>query len=128
MNPFFSQRRIADHAPIIQRNVDRLCQRLESEFQSQNRPLVLNDMWGCLTSDTVVSYCFERDYNFIEDPNFHAEFPQAMVDLVEGVHIVTQFTWISTLFQSLPDSVVGFMQPSMKSVIDFNNVSLSSQT
>lgn len=123
MNPFFSQRKIAEYAPTIQNHVDRLCSRLTNEYANKDRVLVLNDVWGCLTSDTVVGYCFERSYHFLDEPDFKASFPAAMEDLVSGVHYVTQFPWLSTLFQNLPDSTVRFLQPSMRSVIEFNKVS-----
>ena len=124
LNPFFSQRKITDYSPVIQDHIERLCSRMQGEYAGKNRPLVLNDVWGCLTSDTVVGYCFEREYHFIDEPDFKASFPQAMEDLVNGVHWVTQFPWLSTLFQTLPDPLVGALQPSMKSVIDFDNVGI----
>lgn len=122
LNPFFSQKRIAEYSPVIQGHVERLSERFAAEFQGKRRILVLNDVWGCLTSDTVVGYAFEREYHFIEEPTFQSEFPQAMTDLVDGVHLVTQFPWMSTLFQNLPDWIVGAMSPGMKSVLRFNAV------
>lgn len=122
LNPFFSQKKIAEYSPVIANHVERLCERFATEYAGRHRPLVLNDVWGCLTSDTVVGYCFEREYHFIEEPDFKSRFPQAMTDLVDGVHLVTQFSWLSLVFQSLPDWLVGAIQPSMKSVISFNNV------
>ena len=122
LNPFFSQRKITEYSPVIQEHIQRLCSRIENEYAGNSRPLVLNDVWGCLTSDTVVGYCFERSYHFIDEQNFKASFPIAMEDLVNGVHYVTQFPWLSTTFQTLPGWILAALQPSMKSVIDFNNV------
>ncbi len=123
MNSILSQKKIAEHAPVIQDHVNTLCNRLANKYAGKNRVLILNDLWGCLTSDTVVGYCFERSYHFIEEPDFKASFPTATEDLVDGVHYVTQFPWLSSLAQNLPDSIVGFLSPPMRSVSDFNNVS-----
>lgn len=125
LSPFFSVRKISEHGSMIQSHIDRLCSRLSNEYEGKNRVLALNDMWACLTSDTAVCYCFEQSYHFIDKPEFKASFATAVEDLMNGVHYLTQFPWLSTLFQNLPDSLVGSLMPSMKSVIDFNNVSLS---
>ena len=123
LNPFFSKRKILAHTPIIQKHVDRLCERLADEYAGKDRILVMNDMWGCLTSDTVVGYCFERSYHFVDEPDFRSLFPDAMTDLVNGVHVVTQFPWMIAMVNCLPDSAVKFLQPAMASVIQFNTVS-----
>ena len=123
LNPFFSPRKIAEHAPVIQRHIDRICDRIANEYAGKERVLVLNDAWGCLTSDTVVGYCFEKSYHFIDRPDFKATFPRAIKELQNGMHYVTQFSWLPTIFEIVPDSILGFLQPAMKSVIDFKNVS-----
>lgn len=83
----------------------------------------MDDMWGCLTSDTIVEYCFDRSYRFIELPDFRAFFIDAMNDLLNGVHVVTQFPWIVPMMNCFPDSVIKKLQPAMASVTNFNNVS-----
>ena len=82
----------------------------------------MNDMWGCWTSDIIVGYCYERDYNFVDQPQFRAFFTDAMIDLLDPVHFITQFPWVMKIFQSLPNAVVTYMQPGMASVIHFNKV------
>lgn len=124
LNPFFSTRRIALNAPNIQHRVNRLCDRLEKEFAGSSQVLVMDDMWGCLSSDTIVEYCFNRPYHFIELPDFRATFVKSMYDLMDGIHVASQFPWITSLFNSLPYSVVKILQPKMASVIAFNNVSI----
>lgn len=87
--------------------------------------LRLDNMWGCWTSDIIVGYCFNLAYNFIEQKDFRASFTNAMVDLLEPVHFITQFPAIIGWLNCLPDSVIKFLQPMMGSVIDFNKVSCS---
>lgn len=124
LNPFFSTRKISLHAPVIQKSVNRLCDRLQKEYAGSGRVLVMDDMWGCLSSNTIVEYCFDRSYRFIELPDFRAFFIDAMNDLLNGVHVVTQFPWIMPMVNCLPDLVVKRLQPAMASVINFNNVSI----
>ena len=101
--------------------MNRLCNRVEEQYLNTNQVLRLDDMWGCWTSDIIVDYCFERDYRFAEQPRFRAFFTDAMVDLLDPVHFVTQFPWVVKVMKCFPDSVVTAMQPGMASVIKFNN-------
>ncbi|KAL8983026.1 MAG: hypothetical protein Q9205_002616 [Flavoplaca limonia] len=121
LNPFFSKRKIASHSPAIQQRMIRLCERLAKQYLGTDQVLKLDDMWGCWTSDIIVDYCFERDYHFAEQPRFRAFFTDAMVDLLDPVHFVTQFPWVVKLVNLLPESAVKYMQPGMATVIQFNN-------
>lgn len=99
----------------------RLCERLAEQYMGTEQVLRLDDMWGCWTSDIIVDYCFERDYHFAEQPQFRAFFTDAMVDLLDPVHFVTQFPWVVKFVNMLPESMIKSMQPGMASVIQFNN-------
>ncbi|RYC62790.1 hypothetical protein CHU98_g3420 [Xylaria longipes] len=125
LNPSFSKRAISERAEIIQKQMDVVCQRLKAEFQNTDRILVVNDMWGCWTADIVTEYCFERRYNFVQEPNFKSPFVRALVDLLDGVHWITQFPWLTTMMDWMPDTVVGWIVPRMKTVIVFNNEMLA---
>lgn len=107
---------------MIQSRVEHLCNRISNQYAGTSRVLVLSDAWGCLASDTVVGYCFERSYHFLDMPDFKASFPAAIEALVNTVHYATQFPWISTVSQWIPDSVLATLSPPMKSVIGFQRV------
>ncbi|OQE43450.1 hypothetical protein PENCOP_c003G08163 [Penicillium coprophilum] len=125
LNPFFSKRKISDRVPLIRGHMDELCSRLKREFQGTGRVLVINEMWGCWTTDIIIEYCFERRYNFIRDPDFKAGLVVSLIDLLDGVHWITQFPWMVKAMQLLPDSLVGWLDPRMKNVIDFNKEMLT---
>lgn len=78
LNPFFSKRRITQHAPNIQAHMERLCERVRNEYLDRDNILQVNNMWGAFTSDLIVNYCFEKPYDFILNPDFRAEFSNAM--------------------------------------------------
>lgn len=125
IHPFFSKRKVSTYAPAIQRKLDRVCERVATEYAGPGEILTLNDMWSCWTSDIIVDYCFERNYNFIERPRFRALFPDAMIGLFAPVHYLTQFPWIPKVLNFVPDAVVTFLHPSMGSFLQFCNVSQS---
>ncbi|KAL4939745.1 cytochrome P450 [Aspergillus oleicola] len=69
--------------------------------------------------DTIVEYCFEGRYDFIQEPNFKAPFVATFVDLVEPTHWVMQFPWMLKSMQMLLDTVMCWLNPRMKNVIKF---------
>jgi len=127
LNPFFSKQKIAQRAPLIQDAMDRLCARLQRDFIDSKRVLHVNDMWGCFTSDSIVEYAFEQRYNFIETPDLRANFTDAMIDLLEPVHMVTQFPALFKTIGMLPDSVLEKASPQLAAVNNFNRVRIREQ-
>ncbi|KAJ3941027.1 uncharacterized protein N0V96_008903 [Colletotrichum fioriniae] len=121
LNPFFSHRRIAEHQPNIQRMMHRLTDRVTREYLGKDKVLRIDQMWGCWTSDIINDYAFDKPHNFLDAPDFHASYTDAMVDLLEPVHYITQFPLVTNLFKMLPLAWVKAMSPQMGTVLDFNN-------
>ncbi|KAK1637102.1 cytochrome protein [Colletotrichum phormii] len=125
LNPFFSHRRIAEHQPNIQRMMHRLTDRVTREYLGNDKVLRIDQMWGCWTSDIINDYAFDKPHNFLDAPDFHASYTDAMVDLLEPVHYITQFPLVTNMFKMLPLSWVKAMSPQMGTVLDFNNEMMS---
>ncbi|KAJ5691755.1 hypothetical protein N7462_001178 [Penicillium macrosclerotiorum] len=121
VNPFFSKQRIADVSWIMQEQLNTLCARIRNEYQGTDQILRLDWMWGCITSDSIVRYCFDQSYGFLDAPDFKSAFMQAMVNLFDGIHLVTQFPFVVTILNALPEHLLALIQPGMKYVHDFNH-------
>lgn len=121
LNPFFSKRRIAERAVLIQVHMDKLCHRLKAEWQGRDRVLAVNDMWGCFALDNVAEYAFGRQYNSIHAVDFKAPFVNSITALTEPVHWMTQFPWLAFMF-NLPDNFLVWLNPEAKLVVDYTNV------
>lgn len=121
LNPFFSKRKIAERAVMIQAHMDALCHRLKAEWQGRDRVLAVNDMWGCFAFDNVAEYAFGRRYNLIDAADFKAPFINSITALIETVHWMTQFPWLAVMY-SLPDWLVVWLNPEAKLVVDYTNV------
>ncbi|KAE8370766.1 cytochrome P450 [Aspergillus caelatus] len=120
LNPYFSKRAINNAVPMMQEQITKLCDRLRREYQGTGKIFRLDWMMGCIASDIIVRYCLNRGYNFFEAPDFKSPFIQALFDLLDGVHMITQFPWIATIFNSLPQGLVETLQPGLKSVNNYN--------
>lgn len=122
MNPFFSRQRILQYAPYAQSRVQRLCTRLETEYKGTSKVFCFNDAWASLTTDVINYYSFAMSYDFQDYPDFVAPFTKSIKLLAQSLHLVGHFPWILTLLQSLPDSVVGVLNPAMVPVFQFQGV------
>lgn len=124
MNPFFSRQRILNYSSYAASRVERLCQRLESEYKGTSKVFCFNDAWASLTTDVINYYSFAMSYDFQDYPDFVAPFTKSIKLLAQSLHMVGHFPWVLSLLQSLPDSVVGVLNPAMVPVFQFQNVSL----
>ncbi|KAL9039545.1 MAG: hypothetical protein Q9180_002464 [Flavoplaca navasiana] len=121
MNPFFSRLRILQYSPYAAARVERLCQRLETEYKGTAKVFCFNDAWASLTTDVINYYSFAISYDFQDYPDFVAPFTKSIKLLAQSLHMVGHFPWILSLLQSLPDSVVGILNPAMVPVFEFQN-------
>lgn len=122
--PFFAKRKILTYGPFIQGRIDRICERIRDEYAGKHRVLVLGDVFGSLTSDVITNLAFAKSYSFIEMPNFQSELGTAIKDMVYTTHWTTQFPWLVPMMNAIPNSVVGFLPPIFKTVLEFRGVSL----
>ena len=108
----------------MQAQMNRLCDRLNHEYRGTNKVLRLDWMFACYVADTVVGYCFENKYSWLEAPDFRCDFAEAMNSLLENVHLVTQFPWVARILNAMPKDILAKLNPDMQIVNDFNKVSL----
>ena len=123
LDPYFSRKSILEITPYIQEKTDQLCNRLLREYKGTAKVVTLNDAWAALSTDIIFHYSFDWDYNFLSYPNFVAPFTESIKELLLGVHIGAHFNWFLKSLQATPDWFVGAINPPMKPVINFQNVS-----
>ncbi|KAL8683908.1 MAG: hypothetical protein Q9186_000119 [Xanthomendoza sp. 1 TL-2023] len=121
MNPFFSRQRILNYSSYAAGRVERLCKRLEAEYKGTSKVFCFNDAWASLTTDVINYYSFAMSYDFQDYPDFVAPFTKSIKLLAQSLHLVGHFPWVLSLLQSLPDSVVGILNPAMVPVFQFQN-------
>jgi hypothetical protein len=123
VSPFFSKRKISQNGPSLQLRADQLCDIIEREYKNSKKILQLDAMFACFVADTIVSFCFDKNYKWLESPDFHCDFAEAMDGIVENVHLVTQFSTLAKAMNMLSDRVLAVLNPSMKVINDFQSVS-----
>ena len=125
VSPFFTKRKVSEFAPLLQQQTNKLCKRLEQEYRDTKKAVRLEQMFGCFTADTIVLFCFDGAYNWLDAVDFRCDFVEAIKDMLTDVHLITQFHWLGPILSSLPDSFIAFLNPTMKTVNEYNEVSFT---
>ena len=98
--------------------------RLVNDYQNSSKVLSFSDAWGAYTIDNITQYTVGWVYDFLDYPHFQAPFLASSRALAKLAHVTPQFPWLSALLQSLPEQVLGFLQPSTMPIIEIRRVSL----
>ena len=122
ISSFFSRQSVLNFSDFIQQRVDRICERLETEWKGTGRPIIMNDVWATLTADVITYISFAWDNNFAEYPDFVAPFTRAIWHQARSVHIMGHFPWVLRALEMLPRRLLLLINPTMGPVFDFHNV------
>ncbi|KAM7183451.1 Cytochrome P450 [Naviculisporaceae sp. PSN 640] len=118
--PFFAQTKIEQFSPRIWDKADRVCARLAAEYAGRpNKPVVLDKVFASYAADVATLYSFNRDFGFIERPDFDSSFLEAVQNLKILAHPCAQFPWLGRLLYAIPEWVIRILQPSVACVLDF---------
>lgn len=123
LNPYFSKRRVLDFSNQMQSCVERLCDRLVHEYSGSSKVLNLNHAWAAYAMDTVTFYVFARSYDYLSCPDFFAPFITVGLEMTHTIHIMSHFPWVMKILQSIPDAVVGLLNPTIKPWLNLQSVS-----
>ena len=83
----------------------------------------LNEAYAAFVSDAITWYTFAFSYDFLDFPDFITPFTTSIRKLAMSLHVAGHFPWLLKLLQSVPDSVVGVLNPMMVPVFQFHGVS-----
>lgn len=122
--PFFSTNKIRAHNPFMQSLVDKISQRLATEYAGKGKVLILNDVFGCLSGDVITNLAFARSYHLIESETWESPFTNAVNNMVHTTHWTAQFEWVLPIMNVIPDKIVGTLVPIFQPIIQFRQVSL----
>ena len=122
LNPYFSKKQINEFSPHIRQCAEKLSYRLLREYKGTSKVVCLNDAWAVYVTDIVTFYAFARSYDFLDYPDFIAPFTTSLKELANNIHVAKHFPWFLKLLQYLPESALGFVNPAMIPVFQFQNV------
>lgn len=103
MNPFFSRGKILQSEALVQRLVQKLCDRIE-EFGRLGQPAPLSLGFTCLATDMISEFAIDRSYGYLDAPDWHPHWGQTLKDASELGAITRQVTWILPILKSCPQA------------------------
>ncbi|KAM3436075.1 hypothetical protein MY4824_004553 [Beauveria thailandica] len=118
--PFFTKSKIQAHAPFIQQLVDTICTRLRDEHAGTGQPVVLNDVFSALAADVVTTLAFGDAPTVCASENWKTPFTEAMDNLVSSTHVNTQFPFMVSLTNAIPESLL-IKSPAIRPVLEFRH-------
>lgn len=121
---FFSQLKVQDFSPQLQRMTDRMVDTLLREYKGTGRVVSLTWAWSAVAMDAVTYYTFARNYDATGYPGFEAPFMISMNNLISSLHTMENFPWLLFLLKALPNWLAEVLSPDMKSVFDWHKVSI----
>jgi hypothetical protein len=66
-----------------------------------------------------MEYCFSKNHNFLDIPDFRSPFLEAVNNLETGVHVLVHFPWLLPIAKSLPEAI---LPAQVRLVFDFKKV------
>ncbi|KAL8786644.1 MAG: hypothetical protein Q9213_002673 [Squamulea squamosa] len=110
---FFSKKAISDMSPYMVDRLDLLCHRLR-DSQKQGTPMALGLGYVALTTDIISEYALANCYHLLEQEDLGSDYHHLLVGFIQSSHFIKHLTFIFNLMQALPDSVMLWLQPSLR--------------
>jgi cytochrome P450 len=118
---YFSKEGIRRAEPIIHGALERFFKRLD-EFRRSGQPLTISLVYMAFSSDIITEYCFAAPYNYLDHPDFNAQFFEMSVSVLGIGPLARRLPWLMPLMDMIPPSIVTKMDPGMGLFVQFREV------
>lgn len=122
LNPFFSMASIDRLEPIMRTLIEKLCARID-EAQTSRMPLNMRLVYLCYTTDFITTYALNSSWNHLDSPDFSPLWCRTIKETGAMSKWTKQFPFLYSFLASMPDWLVGKINPGMIMVLDMQRVS-----
>lgn len=112
MNPFFSRGKILQNEALIQRLVQKLCDKIK-DLGSRGEIVPLSLGFTCLATDLITEFAMDRSYGHLDAADWHPHWGQTLKDASELGTVTRQITWILPILKSFPQSWAEKLNPGL---------------
>jgi len=117
INPYFSERAVAELESKLRSKVDLMCYRLR-ECAEHDMTIDVGAALTAFTMDVISEYCYDRSYNCLEQPDFAPQWKRLMSQLFEGVPLRKNLPLVFRLMESLPSAIINRLIPGINLFLD----------
>ncbi|KIN06778.1 hypothetical protein OIDMADRAFT_99334 [Oidiodendron maius Zn] len=121
MAPLFSRRAIFELQDLVQTQVDRLCEILESNNAAEKSSDLFFGL-RCFTMDTITSFCFAKSVNALAEPDFRAPILEAMEASLPAFVLFKHFSIIRRAVFGMPPWLSVLVSPQTAGLIRLQQV------
>jgi cytochrome P450 len=118
LNPFFSTKAVTELEPVVKGKVEILASRFENA-QKTGEVIRVDAAFIALTMDVICQYAFANDDNMLLKDDFNLVWKEMMIGAFEGGALLRQFPGVISMMNAVPDSIMGFMMPSMSLMLNW---------
>lgn len=121
LNPFFSKRAIANNEAQIKEKVEHLCRRLK-ECMGNNEVVRVDAAFMALTMDIVTHFAFGDSYNYLDEPDFKAEWKETVIGGSANGVFLRQFPWALPVLKATPLSLLEVANPKAAKLVAWQHM------
>jgi hypothetical protein len=121
LNPFFSVASIDRLEPVLKLMIEKLCARID-EAKKAGTPLNMRLVYMCFTTDVITRYALNKSWNHLDSSDYSPLWCQTVKETGTMTKWNKQFPILYHIFNSLPDWLVGKLNPGMTLVLDMQRV------
>lgn len=118
INPFFSKQKVTALQPVIQRLVDKLCNKFE-KIRGTDEVVPIECAFDAFTMDVITEYSLDTSFGYLDKPGWSSDFRELERAFGEMGYLQKMFPPLLTIMNSLPDRLLLWMDPKMKLLLDF---------
>lgn len=101
LNHFFSKQAVVRLGPKIQALVDKLCDRLRENYETE-QPMNLFHLYSALTTDVITTYCFASSNHCLDKKDLDSYMTVVWMKISEACHTLQQFPWMLPMINTFP--------------------------
>ncbi|RDL40615.1 Cytochrome P450 [Venustampulla echinocandica] len=117
LNPFFQPASILQFEPVIRANLAKLCERIDQYRKADLGAMPMRIVYMCLTTDVITSFALNYSWNHLDSPDFNPWWWHTTQNTAAMSKWTKQFPWLLPIFKSLPDVIVGTLNPALVLVL-----------
>jgi hypothetical protein len=107
---------------MVQEKIEYICHKIAG-YKERDQVLTLSNVWDAYSGDVITEYAFGFSYENLKSDDFQDTFHDAFLAVSAFGHTSLQFPWLASFLNSLPDSVVGAMNPPLEKLLKLQRVS-----
>ncbi len=112
LSPYFSKQNIRRLEPVVQTALQKFLDMLDTQSKS-GRPVQIKAILDAATCDIITDYSYSKPWDCMEKPDLNEPFFNLLYTAGRYGHINSYLPFVTTILQSVPESIVKLFDPAI---------------